>query len=108
MDAPQDTVLSPSPVAEVRSPAQALREDTRERLALFGQQILNAMLDMLFLALWAALTAGQKLLLDQFDAPQWIFWMSILFDVSTAAIVVSYVIVDVVASVRQMWAKGRG
>ncbi|MBW6437479.1 hypothetical protein KZ829_27475 [Actinoplanes hulinensis] len=86
-------------------PAQALRKDTGERLALLGQQLLNATLDLLFLAIWAAMAAGQKRVLDYFNAPVWIDALGIVADVSTLAIVSSYVAVDVVKSVRQTWAR---
>jgi hypothetical protein len=56
---------------------------------------------------WAALTAGQKLALDYFDAPLWIQAVGIFADISTFAIVACYITVDVIKSVRQMWATGR-
>jgi hypothetical protein len=103
----QPDSVTPASALSKASSAQALREDTRERMALFGQQMLNAFIDLLFLAMWAAMAAGQRAVLNYLDAPQWIHWLGIFFDLTTFTIVATYVTVDVITSVRQMWARRR-
>lgn len=102
-----DSVPEATAVLDSEPPARALRRDTGERLALLGQQLVNTVIDLLFLAIWAAVAAGQKIALDYFDAPIWIHVAGVVADISTFAVVACYITVDVIRSVRQMWIRGR-
>lgn len=84
----------------------SFRQATVERSTLLAQQLFNAVIDLVFLTVWAVIAAGLDAALDYLEAPPIAYIMAFFGDTLCFSVVASYIVKDAVIAFKQTWRKG--